>query len=94
MDDLLDTGGTLVKAAEALMKMGAKEVSACCTHGVLSGEAISRIAQSPLRELVITDTVPLGDKRCDKIVVLSVASVFSQAIERIYNDLPVSTLYE
>ena len=94
VDDLLDTGGTLVKAAEALMKMGAKEVSACCTHGVLSGEAISRIAQSPLRELVITDTVPLGDKRCDKIVVLSVASVFSQAIERIYNDLPVSTLYE
>ena len=61
---------------------------------MLSGEAISRIAQSPLRELVITDTVPLGDKRCDKIVVLSVASVFSQAIERIYNDLPVSTLYE
>ena len=94
VDDLLDTGGTLVKAGEALMKMGAKEVSACCTHGVLSGEAISRIAQSPLRELVITDTVPLGDKRCDKIVVLSVASVFSQAIERIYNDLPVSTLYE
>ena len=94
VDDLLDTGGTLVKAAEALMKMGAKEVSACCTHGVLSGEAISRIAASPLRELVITDTVPLGDKRCDKIVVLSVASVFSQAIERIYNDLPVSTLYE
>ncbi|SCJ68304.1 Ribose-phosphate pyrophosphokinase [uncultured Clostridium sp.] len=94
VDDLLDTGGTLVKAAEALMKMGAKEVSACCTHGVLSGEPISRIAASPLRELVITDTVPLGDKRCDKIVVLSVASVFSQAIERIYNDLPVSTLYE
>lgn len=94
VDDLLDTGGTLVKAAEALMKMGAKEVSACCTHGVLSGEAIYRIAASPLRELVITDTVPLGDKRCDKIVVLSVASVFSQAIERIYNDLPVSTLYE
>ncbi|MBC8529967.1 ribose-phosphate pyrophosphokinase [Christensenellaceae bacterium NSJ-44] len=94
VDDLLDTGGTLVKAAEALMKMGAKEVSACCTHGVLSGEAVSRIAASPLRELVITDTVPLGDKHCDKIVVLSVASVFSQAIERIYNDLPVSTLYE
>ena len=95
VDDMLDTGGTFVKAAEALIADGAKEVYACCTHGVLSGPAIERLQESPIKELVITDTIPLPpEKQIDKIRVLSVASVFAQAIERIYSEQPVSTLFE
>lgn len=94
VDDLLDTGGTFVHAAEALIKAGAKEVYACCTHGVLSGPAIERIENSPIKELVITDTIPLGNKQCSKIRQLSVAPSFSQAIERIYEDLPLSSWFD
>lgn len=95
VDDMLDTGGTFVKAAEALIAGGAKEVYACCTHGVLSGPAIERLKESPIKELVITDTIPLPpEKQISKIRVLSAASVFAQAIERIYAEQPVSTLFE
>lgn len=94
VDDLLDTGGTFVHAAEALVKAGATEVYACCTHGVLSGPAIDRINNSPIKELVITDTIPMGDKQCAKIRQLSVAPSFSQAIERIYEDLPLSSWFD
>jgi len=73
---------------------GAKKVYACCTHGVLSGPAIERIQNSVIDELVILDTVPLPpEKQIDKIKVLSVAPVFGEAIERIYEDLSVSTLF-
>lgn len=94
VDDLLDTGGTFVHAAQALIKAGATEVYACCTHGVLSGPAIERIDNSPIKELVITDTIPIGDKQCAKIRQLSVAPSFSQAIERIYEDLPLSSWFD
>jgi len=95
IDDLIDTAGTIVNGAEALMKSGAREVYACCTHGVLSGPALERIQNSSLKELVITNTIKLPpEKRIDKIKVLSVASVFAEAIDRIYEDLPVSTLFE
>lgn len=94
VDDLLDTGGTFVHAAEAVIKAGATEVYACCTHGVLSGPAIERINNSPIKELVITDTIPIGDKQCAKIRQLSVAPSFSQAIERIYEDLPLSSWFD
>jgi ribose-phosphate pyrophosphokinase len=93
-DDMIDTAGTVVNGAEALIDKGAEEVYACCTHGVLSGPAIERISQSPIKELVITNTIPLpAEKRLPKIKVLSVASVFAEAIERIYEDLPVSSLF-
>jgi len=94
VDDMADTAGTLTKGAEALVDKGAKEVYACCTHGVLSGPAIERIVESPIKELVITNTIPLPKyKAIDKIRVLSVATLFAEAIERIYEDLPVSSLF-
>jgi len=94
VDDMIDTAGTITQGAKALMERGAKEVYACCTHGVLSGPAIERIQESPIKELVILDTIQLPeDKMIDKIKVLSVAPVFAEAIERIYEDLSVSTLF-
>lgn len=94
VDDLIDTGGTIINAVNALVEIGAKEVYACCTHGVLSGPAIERIANSPMKELVMLNTVPLPDeKKLDKIKVLSVASIFAEAIERIYGDISISTLF-
>jgi ribose-phosphate pyrophosphokinase len=93
-DDMIDTAGTIVNGAAALMERGAEEVYACCTHGVLSGPAIDRIDKSPIKELVITDTIPLpAEKKIPKIKILSVARVFAEAIERIYEDLPVSSLF-
>ena len=96
VDDLIDTAGTLVHAAEALVeKGGATEVYACATHGVLSGPAIERIANSPIKELAILDTIPLpSEKKLDKIKVLSVAPVFTEAIARIYEEASVSTLFD
>ncbi|AAK81157.1 ribose-phosphate pyrophosphokinase [Clostridium acetobutylicum] len=95
VDDMIDTAGSIVNAAEALVKMGAKEVSACCTHGVLSGPAIERLENSPLKEVVILNTIPIeGDKRIDKIKVLSVAPIFAEAIRRIYEDMPVSKIFQ
>ncbi len=95
VDDMIDTAGTLVQGAQALIENGAKEVYACATHGVLSGPAIERIQNSPIKELVITDTIPLPpEKQIDKIRVLSVAPIFAEAIDRIYEDLPVSILFE
>ncbi|HEY8421587.1 MAG TPA: ribose-phosphate diphosphokinase [Thermoclostridium sp.] len=94
VDDIIDTAGTIVNAANALADIGAKEVYACCTHGVLSGPAIERIKNSPIKELVTLNTVPLPkEKRIDKITVLSVADVFAEAIERIYGDISISTLF-
>ena len=94
VDDLIDTAGTVVSAANALMDIGAKEVNACCTHGVLSGPAIERIRNSPIRELVTLNTIPVTkEKKIDKITVLSVAEIFAEAIERIYGDISISTLF-
>ena len=76
------------------MDIGAKEVNACCTHGVLSGPAIERIRNSPIRELVTLNTIPVTkEKKIDKITVLSVAEIFAEAIERIYGDISISTLF-
>lgn len=94
IDDLLDTGGTIVNAANALIEMGAKEAYACCTHGVLSGPAFERIEKSSLKELVMLNTIPLPkDKPVSKIKSLSVAGIFAEAIERIYGDISISTLF-
>lgn len=94
VDDLIDTGGTILNAASALVEIGAKEVYACCTHGVLSGSAIERIDNSPMKELVTLNTIPVQeDKKSPKLVSLSVAPVFAEAIERIYGDISISTLF-
>jgi ribose-phosphate pyrophosphokinase len=94
VDDLIDTGGTIVNGANALIEAGAKEVYACCTHAVLSGPAIKRIQDSAIKEMVVLNTIPLSDeKKIDKIATLSVATVFAEAIERIYGDISISTLF-
>ncbi len=94
IDDLLDTGGTIVNAANALIEMGAKEAYACCTHGVLSGSALEKIEKSALKELVTLNTIPLPKGGpVGKIKSLSVAGIFAEAIERIYGDISISTLF-
>ena len=96
MDDLIDTAGTLVHAANALVeKGGATEIYACATHGVLSGPAIERIQNSPIQELTLLDTIALPqDKQIDKINILPVAPVFTEAIARIYEEVSVSPLFD
>jgi ribose-phosphate pyrophosphokinase len=95
MDDMVDTAGTLGKAAQALKDHGAKEVLAYCTHGVLSGGAAERVANSALDELVVTDTIPLRDDaaKCGKIRQLSVASLLAETINRISRSDSVSSLF-
>ena len=95
IDDMIDTGGTFLGGVDALIKAGAREVYGCATHGVLSGEAVSRIMASPLKEMVLTNTVPVPEeKRCPKIRVLSAANVFATAIQFICEDQPISKLTE
>jgi ribose-phosphate pyrophosphokinase len=94
MDDMIDTAGTLVKAAEVLKERGAKHVYAYCTHAVFSGPAIERIKASHLDEVVITNTIPLNDagKACPKIRQLSVAFLFAETIRRISDGESVTSL--
>lgn len=96
VDDLIDTAGTLVHAAEALVeKGGATEIYACATHGVLSGPAIERIQNSCIKELTILDTIAIpSEKLTNKVNVLSVAPVFTEAIARIYEEVSVSPLFD
>jgi ribose-phosphate pyrophosphokinase len=94
-DDIIDTAGTIVKAANALMENGASRVIACAVHGVLSGPAIERIERSPVEQLVVTNTIPLNGERAasKKIVVLSVARLLAQAIKSIHEETSVSSLF-
>ena len=95
VDDIIDTAGTITQGAEALLEKGAIEVYACCTHAVLSGPAIARLTNSVLTEVVITNTIPLPrEKHMDKLRILSVASLFGDAILRIYEDLSISKLFD
>lgn len=95
IDDMIDTAGTITNGANALMNMGAKQVYACCTHSVLSGPAIERIKNSPIKELVMLNTIQLPpEKMLDKFKILSVAPVFAEAMRRIYEDISVSKLFE
>src|SRR5579863_6961072 len=95
VDDLIDTAGTLVKGAEALMEKGAAGVSACATHAVLSGPAVSRIEASCLQEVVVTNSIPLADekKNCSRIKSLSIANLLAQAIRSIHEETSVSVLF-
>jgi len=95
LDDMIDTAGTLTQAAKALKENGARTIIACATHGVLSGPAIERINNSDIEEVVLTDTIPLGDKGAatSKIRMLSVAELLAEAIRRIHEDESVSSLF-
>lgn len=95
VDDLIDTAGTIVNASEALVEKGASEVYACCTHPVLSGPAFERLKASPIKELIVTDTLVWNkDIDCQKIKILSVANLIGEAIRRIYNKESVSSLFD
>jgi ribose-phosphate pyrophosphokinase len=95
LDDMVDTGGTLIQAAEALIRNGAVHVYACCTHPVLSGDAAKRIEESPIETLVVTNTIPLSQEssQCSKIEVISVAEILGEAIKRVYFSKSVSSLF-
>ncbi len=95
VDDMIDTAGTLCNAANALAAAGAKRVAASATHAVLSGPAVKRIAESPLAEVVITNSIPLSDeaKTCGKFKVVSIARLLAEAIRRIHNSDSVSSLF-
>lgn len=93
IDDIIDTAGTITNAAVALKERGAKEVYASCTHPVLSGPAIDRLNNSPIKEIVTTNSIPTAAKNCDKIEVLSVAPLIGEAIMRIFQDAPVSKMF-
>lgn len=95
IDDIIDTGGTIVKAAEAIKKEGATAVFACCTHSVLSGRAVENIESSCIEEMIVTDTIALSEKAkaCKKIEVLSVSKLLAEAIRRIHAADSVSSLF-
>ncbi|WP_141266044.1 ribose-phosphate pyrophosphokinase [Thermodesulfovibrio sp. Kuro-1] len=95
IDDMIDTGGTLVQAANALKEKGAQRVFAACTHAVLSGPAIERLNNSVLEEVIVTDTIPVYDKKdkCPKIKVLTVAHLLGEAIKRIHEETSISSLF-
>lgn len=95
LDDMVDTAGTVVQGANALKEAGALEVSVCCTHPVLSGPALDRIEGSDIKEVVVTDTIPLSERAvsCSKIKVLSVSGLLSEAVRRIYYNDSVSSLF-
>ncbi len=94
LDDMIDTAGTITNAANALKEFGAKNIYACCTHAVLSGPAIERIENSSISELIVLDTIRLGEeKNIDKIKVLTVAGTFGEAIRKIFSNESVSVLF-
>jgi len=95
LDDMVDTAGTLTKAADAVYTRGAKSVAACCTHPVLSGAAVEKINRSCLEEIVVTNTIPLNENAVSssKIKVISIAEIFSEAIKRIHQNDSVSSLF-
>ena len=95
VDDMVDTAGSLTEGARALKKFGANEIYACCTHPILTDPALSRIAQSDITELVVTNTIPLAPaKKHPKLKVLSIAPILAETILRIYNDWSVSQLFD
>jgi ribose-phosphate pyrophosphokinase len=93
VDDLIDTAGTFVNAVNALKAAGAMDVYGACTHAILSGKAFERINDSPLTTLVVTDTVPLR-RQSPKIDVMSVSKIFSEAIDRTFQNKSISSLFD
>ena len=94
LDDLIDTAGTICNAAKALDNLGAKSVYACATHAVLSGPAIERIEASPIKEMVLLNTIPIPEeKRLKKFTILSAGHIFAETISRIYSNKPISVMF-
>jgi ribose-phosphate pyrophosphokinase len=94
VDDIVDTGGTLAKVARAIKEAGAREVLASSSHAVLSGKAMEKIDESPLSRLIVTDSIPLGNRRAsEKIVVLSIAELMAKAIRNIHDETSVTSLF-
>jgi len=95
LDDMIDTAGTAVQAADAIKNEGAIDVSICCTHAVLSGPAIERLESSIIKEVIVADTIPANQKAksCEKITILSIAGVLSESIKRIYYNESISSLF-
>jgi ribose-phosphate pyrophosphokinase len=93
MDDLIDTAGTMVSAANMLINRGAKKVIACATHGVLSGPAVDRLTNSPIERVIITNTIPVDEKMFGKLKVVSIAPLIAEAIKRIHEEESVSSLF-
>ena len=94
VDDIIDTAGTIALGAEALKKWGVNDIYVCCTHGVLSGPALQRLEEAPVKEMVITNTIPIpAEKMISKIKILSVAPLLGEAIIRIHEDMSVSKLF-
>lgn len=94
LDDMIDTAGTICNAAKALKDLGAKNVYACATHAVLSGPAIERIEASPIKEMVLLNTIPIPEeKRLKKITVLSTGHIFAETISRVYSNKPISVMF-
>jgi ribose-phosphate pyrophosphokinase len=95
LDDMIDTGGTIVQSAEALIQNGASRVYACGTHAIFSGNAVDKLNNSPIHEVVVTNTIPLGDKteKLQRVKVLDVAPILGEAIRRIHSEVSVSSLF-
>jgi ribose-phosphate pyrophosphokinase len=94
VDDMIDTAGTITQGAEKLMEAGAREVQCCCTHAVLTGPAISRLKDSVLTEVLVTNTIPLpASKQIDKIKVISIAPHIAEAIISIHENVSISRLF-
>ena len=95
IDDMIDTAGTTVNAAEAALKQGAKSVTAVATHGVLSGPAMERLSESNIKKIIVTDTIEISkEKHIEKLKIVSVGNVFGEAVNRIHNGESVSALFE
>lgn len=96
VDDMIDTAGTLTQAIDTLMKNGARRVFAAASHAVLSGPAIARLTESPIERIIVTDTIPLSEKakECGKFEIISVAPLVAEAIQRIYGNASVSSLFD
>jgi ribose-phosphate pyrophosphokinase len=94
VDDMIDTGGTIVQAANALFDNGAKDVIVASTHGLLSGPAVERLRDSAIAEVIVTDTLPISDeKRFDKLTVLSIAPLIARAVREVFDDGSVTSLF-
>jgi len=94
VDDMIDTAGTITEAAKLLLKEGAREVYVCAAHAVFSGPALERLENSPIKEVIIANTIPLKEGIPSKITQLSIAPLLAEAIKRIYNNESVSDIIE
>ncbi|MFC2045579.1 ribose-phosphate diphosphokinase [Chloroflexota bacterium] len=95
VDDEIDTAGSLANTVNTLIQRGAREVYSCCTHPILSGPAIQRIKECPVKEVIVTDTIPVtGDKKTDKVTVLPIAPLLGEAIHRIHTGLSIGEMFE